>query len=52
MGTTSWPCPSCGQAQTEIHENGHEVALRLCAACQEKADAESAEGDAKEKKRR
>jgi len=36
MGITSWPCPKCGQVQTETHENGHEVqATRKCAACEE-----------------
>jgi hypothetical protein len=42
MGDTTWPCPGCGQQQREWHPNGEEKKLRLCAACQEKADQEVA----------
>jgi len=43
MGITSWPCPSCGQVQTQTHENGEEVeASRPCAACAE-AEVKKAE---------
>jgi DNA-directed RNA polymerase subunit RPC12/RpoP len=36
MGWTSYPCPNCGQAQTEQHENGQTINPKLCAACSEK----------------
>lgn len=35
MGTTSIPCPRCGQAQVTSHDNGQEILPRLCAACKE-----------------
>lgn len=36
MGTTTWPCPKCGQQQKEDHANGETVnTRRLCAACAE-----------------
>ena len=35
MGVTTFPCPKCGQAQSETHENGAAVKVRLCAACAE-----------------
>lgn len=35
MGRTTYPCPGCGQAQTQEHPNGEEVALAPCAACKE-----------------
>lgn len=35
MGVTSWPCPGCGQQQSQAHENGAEIKIALCAACAE-----------------
>jgi endogenous inhibitor of DNA gyrase (YacG/DUF329 family) len=43
MGTTTIPCPRCGQAQTTQHDNGTEVRPRLCAACQEIENHKEAE---------
>jgi len=40
VGLTEWPCPACGQAQKEVHENGQAPTRLLCAACQEEADAQ------------
>lgn len=35
MGTTTWPCPKCGQQQTAEHPNGSQPGRVLCAACAE-----------------
>lgn len=39
MAHTSYPCPACFQVQQVTHENGQAVESRLCASCQEEADA-------------
>lgn len=40
MGTTSWPCPHCGQQQKVEHPNSEAVFPHLCAACAEACDDE------------
>jgi hypothetical protein len=40
MGSYAYPCPFCGQQQRLEIPNGTRVGRhKLCAACQEKADA-------------
>jgi predicted RNA-binding Zn-ribbon protein involved in translation (DUF1610 family) len=42
MGRTTYPCPGCGQQQTETHENGQEITPKLCPACAEAAQKDQA----------
>ena len=37
MGTTTYPCPACFQAQSVEHQNGQDIASALCPACAEEA---------------
>jgi transcription elongation factor Elf1 len=43
MGVTTFPCPRCGQAQRETHDNGETVEVRLCAACEEKQKSQTSD---------
>lgn len=52
MGQTTFPCPTCGQVQRVEHENGTEVTLRLCAACDQLRQEEKLDQAAFVKKHR
>lgn len=52
MGQTTFPCPTCGQAQRVEHENGSEVQVKLCASCEEQRAAEALDEKAFVKKHR
>lgn len=43
MGTTTWPCPHCGQQQKAEAPNGVEVKPTLCASCLEAYSSEQEE---------
>jgi hypothetical protein len=46
MGVTTYPCPGCGQAQRQEHQNGIEIAPSLCPRCLEDFTAQVEEIDA------
>lgn len=52
MASTTFPCPACGQVQRVEHNSGEEVRIRLCAACEEEADALGLEGSTLQKARK
>jgi len=45
VGETTWPCPVCGQAQKEAHDNGQAPTRSLCAACEEKHQEKKRKAD-------